>query len=114
MQYHNTHLPVVGRENTENNSLAKINTSAASSDTWADCRPVPQRLELLGSSPHLFYTPTPEGFVPVETVNTYFLCSTAFYLKWACSKYKPSKKVILNIRAVLFCSPLPLLAKSYY
>ena len=64
---------MVGRENTENNSLARIYTGAVSSDTLVDCRPVPQRLELLlGSSPHSCHTPTPEGFVSVETVNTYF------------------------------------------
>ena len=34
---------------------------------------MPQRLELLGSSPQLFHTPTPEGFVSVETVTTYYI-----------------------------------------
>ena len=43
-----------------------------SSDTYADCRRVPQRLELLGSSPHSFHTPIPEGVVSVEAVNTFF------------------------------------------
>ena len=47
----------------------------------------------------------------MQAPNSLLRYSTALYLRWACTKYKPSKKFILNTRAVLLTAAI-LLAET--
>ena len=47
----------------------------------------------------------------MQTPNSLLGYSTTLYLRWACTKYKPSKKFILNTRAVLLIAAI-LLAET--